>query len=27
MINLFVVKAGCTPAGAATYYAKIKKES
>jgi predicted SprT family Zn-dependent metalloprotease len=26
MINLFVIKAGCTPAGAATYYAKIKKE-
>jgi len=27
MINTFVKEAGCTPAGAATYYAKIKKES
>jgi predicted SprT family Zn-dependent metalloprotease len=26
-INLFVAEAMCTPAGAATYYAKIKKES
>ncbi len=25
-INMFIIKAGCTPAGAATYYAKIKKE-
>ena len=26
MIALFVEEAGCTQAGAATYYAKIKKE-
>lgn len=26
MIDLFVTFAGCTPAGAATYYAKLKKE-
>lgn len=26
MIGLFIGEAGCTPAGAATYYAKLKKE-
>ena len=26
MINLFVIKAGCTPAGASTYYYKLKAE-
>lgn len=27
MIRMFQIKAGCTPAGAATYYARLKKEA